>query len=240
MNEYRPRRSLLFTPGDRARCVRKAATLATDVVIVDLEDSVHPGQKEAARQETGAVLAEIDFGGREVALRVNAWGSAYFEDDVAALACYSRKPDLVVIPKVDSSAGLLAVSDALERRGIQCGLIPCIESAAGVLAAAEIARSAAPIAGLMLGGHDLVAVLGVAYSWEALLFARGQVLFSAVAASIDPIDTVWTDLTDEAGLAAVCGRARRLGYVGTAAIHPKQLALINDTFSPTPEEMAWA
>lgn len=238
--DNRVRRSLLFVPGDKPDRVQKATTLPTDAVIIDLEDGVDPKRKQKARECTFAVMPTLDLGRRELAVRINAAESEYFSDDLAALATCSRKPDIVIVPKVDFAASLVRVSRELALRGVRCSLLPCVETARGVLGAAEIGAACVENIGLLFGGHDLAAELGSSPGWETLLFGRSRVAIAAAAARIGAIDTVWSDLADLDGLAGECGRVRRLGYSGKAAIHPRQLEVINAAFSPSEEELAWA
>lgn len=243
----RPRRSLLFVPGDQPRRVAKAAGLPLDSVIIDLEDAIGPSQKSQARRDSAAAIQQLDFGEREIILRINGRNSPEFEDDLAAIGKFTTFPAVIALPKVESAEGLTALTGFLDRNNLPCGVLPMIESARGVLAAADIAASSPRITALMFGGHDFSAGLGIAYCWESTLLARGQIVLAAAAHGIEALDTPWIDLEDESGLAAECARARQLGFAGKAAIHPKQLETINAAFSPTPEEvkraeqlLAWA
>ena len=231
------RRSLLFVPGDRPDRIRKAATLPADVIIIDLEDGVDASRKDEARRNTATLLAEVDFAERETAVRINPIHSPFHADDTRALSDFPRKPDLIVVSKVETPGELVALNDA---SWADCQWIPCIESAQSVLNAAAIARASPNMVGLLFGGHDLAADLGTVACWEPLLFARSQVLLAAAAAGIEAFDAPWIDLADQDGLVEECFRARGLGYVGKAAIHPQQLESINGCFSPSADEMAWA
>lgn len=241
------RRSLLFVPADQPRRIAKAAGLPVDSIIIDLEDAIDPSQKSQARREAGAAIQQLDFGGREIILRVNGRYSPEFEDDLAAIGKFTTFPAVLALPKVESAEEVAALDQFLDQHNLPCGVLPMIESARGVLAAADIAAASARVTALMFGGHDFSADIGAAYCWEATLLARGQIVLAAAANGIDAIDTPWIDLEDESGLAAECARARQLGFAGKAAIHPKQLETINAAFSAAPEEvkraeelLAWA
>lgn len=238
---YAPRiRSALFVPAGREDFLTRAADRGADAVILDLEDGVDLSRKEEARRSVARALETVDFGEREVMVRLNGPGSAFFPADLEALRAFPRFPDTLMLPKVDSPAHLAEVSDALDRHGIACGLIPCVESAAGVLAAPEIARASGRNTGLMFGGFDFSADIGAAPHWEAQLHARSRVVLAAAAARIEPIDSPYDDYHDPDTLAELSRRARRLGFTGKCAIHPAQLDVINQAFSPTPEEVAHA
>lgn len=227
-------------PADRPDRVGKAAGLPTDAVIIDWEDGVDPSRRVEARLAAAQSCAAVDFGDREVVLRVNSPSSPYHQDDLAALLRFSRPPDTVMVAKVDTPDELAAVASALDQGGLACRLIPIIETALGLLAAPQIARASDRNVALMFGGYDFSADIGAACAWEPLLFARSQVVIAAAAAKIDPLDTPWGDFSDAAGLREASVKARALGYVGKTAIHPSQLAVINTAFSPSPEELAAA
>lgn len=236
----RPRRSLLFVPADRPDRVRKAAGLPVDAVIIDWEDGVDPSRRAEARLRAAESCAEVNFGHREVVLRVNSPSSPYHKDDLEALLRFPQPPDTVMVPKVDTPDELTAVASVLEQGGLSCRLIPCVETAIGVLAAPHIARASDRNVGLMFGGYDFSADIGAAFAWEPLLFARSQVVLAAVAARIDPLDTPWGDFSDATGLIEASTKARELGYIGKTAIHPNQVAVINAAFSPSPDELTAA
>ena len=235
-----PRRSLLFVPADQPRRIAKAASLPVDSIILDLEDSIDPSKKSQARQEAGAAIHQLDFGGREIILRINSRNSPEFEHDLAAIAKLTTLPAVVALPKVESAEELTALTAFLDDHNLTCAVLPMIESPRGVLAAADIAAASPRVAALMFGGHDFSASLGIVYCWEATLLARSQIVLAAAAHGIDPLDTPWIDLVDETGLTAECARARQIGFAGKAAIHPKQLETINAAFSPAPDEVTRA
>jgi citrate lyase beta subunit len=243
----RPRRSLLFVPADQPRRIAKAATLPSDSIIIDLEDAVDPSRKSQARDDASAALGQLEFGRRETILRINDRHSPEFARDLNALAEFTNFPVVIALPKVESADDIATLAQFLDVNGLPCLVLPMIESARGVLAAADIAAASPRITALMFGGHDFSANIGTAYCWEATLLARSQIVLAAAANGIDAIDTPWIDLEDVGGLATECARGRQLGFAGKAAIHPKQLEIINAAFSPTAEEikragdlLAWA
>jgi (S)-citramalyl-CoA lyase len=227
-------------PADRPDRVRKAAGLPTDAVIIDWEDGVDPSRRAEGRLRAAESCASVNFGHREVVIRVNSPSSPYYQDDLEALLRFPQPPDTVMVPKVDTPDELAAVAAALDQGGLPCRLIPCVETAIGVLAAPQIARASDRNVGLMFGGYDFSADIGAAFAWEPLLFARSQVVLAAVAARIDPLDTPWGNFSDVAGLIEASTKARELGYIGKTAIHPNQVEVINAAFSPSPDEVAAA
>ncbi len=217
--------SLLFVPGDRPKRIAKAMTSAADLVCVDLEDSVGPENKAAAREQ--ALSSQAD---RPMAVRINPVASRDGIADLHALG--SAPPATVLVPMVEHAAELAVARAVL---GDGCELIPLVETVAGLERAGDIA--AAPgVAAIMFGGGDLSAELGVALAWEPLLVARSLLVMAAAKARVRAIDVPFLGLQDAEGLAEECRRARALGFAGKAAIHPAQLDAIHAAFASTEQE----
>ncbi|HEY9407955.1 MAG TPA: CoA ester lyase [Jiangellaceae bacterium] len=224
--------TLLYAPADRPDVVGKALDGGADVVVVDLEDAVAPVAKDRARAGLPALLA--DRRGRAVQVRVNALGTAWAEPDLAMVA---RLPGEVGVrvPKVTSPADVAAVVAVVGPRRVHV----LIETAAGVEAAGEIAR-APGVATVGLGEADLRSDLGVSDD-DGLAWSRQRLVVAARAAGLPPpAMAVYPNVTDLAGLASSTGLGRRLGFVGRAAIHPRQLAVIEAAFTPTTAEVEQA
>ncbi len=234
----RARRSLLFVPADQEAKIRKAATLAADGIILDLEDGVAPPQKAAARTGAVAALARVSFGTRERLVRINALDSPWGRDDLAALRAAAVRPDTIVIPKIDGPQQLLEVAAALD--GMQMSLLPHIETARGLLAAPAIAAAHPWVSGLFFGAGDYLVQTGGQRTPHALLYPRSVVVAAAAAAGVVAIDTPYFRLGDLAGLEADAVAAAELGYAGKAAIHPEQLPVITRVFTPPPDRVEWA
>lgn len=217
--------------------VRKAGTRGADVLVLDLEDGVHPDLKDRAREQAARWLAEVDFGGAEVLLRVNPPSSPWGPRDLE-MAAAVRPPGLV-LPKAEDPAEIDAVDERLDRR---VPLFLLIESAAGILAAPALARASPRLVGLLFGAADYRESLRAAPDpdEQELMFARSQLLHAARAAGVEVFDTPWFAYTDAAGLERSALRVRRLGFDGKTAIHPAQVGIINEVFSPTPAEIARA
>jgi len=234
----RARRSLLFAPADQEAKIRKAAALAADGVILDLEDGVAPPQKAAARAGAVAALARVSFGARERLVRINALDTPWGRDDLAALRAAAARPDTIVIPKIDGPQQLLEVAAALD--GMEMSLLAHIETARGVLAAAAIAAAHPWVSGLFFGAGDYLVQTGGQRTPGALLYPRSVVVVAAAAAGVVAIDTPYFRLGDLAGLEADAAAAAELGYAGKAAIHPEQLPVITRVFTPPPDRVDWA
>ena len=241
-DDLRPRRSVLYVPGDRERVLQKAATLPADVVVLDLEDAVPPASKPAARERIRAALAEDRYGHREVLVRVNDLGTEWFEEDLRAVA--GAGPDAVLLPKVSSVAQVHAGEAALERVGApgHTRLWVMLETASAVLHAAEIAHASPRLVGFVMGSNDLAKELRVAQ-----VPGRGPLLPSlswCVLAVRDArkiiIDAVFNDLDDPEGFERECRQARDHGFDGKSVIHPGQLEPCNRVFAPSHEEVAGA
>ena len=243
----RPRRSLLFTPGDDMHKLEKAAGLAADGVILDLEDGVALSRKTTARDTVIDALERLDFGGRERLVRVNPVNSALCRRDLEAVV--PARPDGVVVAKVESPDDLTSVAhfvtDVERQHGWPVGgmrLLAMIETARGVLNVATIAGATPRLDALIFGGEDFAANVGARRSKAGgeLLYARSALVTAGAAYGLQAIDMIFVELDNATDLAEECAFARGLGFVGKTAIHPAQLAPINVAFTPTPEEVAYA
>lgn len=230
--DERPRRSLLYVPASSEPMLRKAGSRGADVLIVDLEDGVLPAARDAAREQAQRVWGDLDFGGAEPWLRVNAAGTHWHLADLEAAR--RIRPAAVVLPKCEEAG----VVEAVTRRLPDVPLLLMVETAAGILAAAGLARVPG-VAGLLLGAADFRASIHAGRDPEEgeLLLARGALVLAARAAEIQVFDTPYFDYKDTAGLERSARRARTLGFDGKAAIHPSQLPPIRAAFLPTPAEL---
>lgn len=238
-------RSMLFTPGHRPDLIAKASRSAADAVIVDLEDAVATGVKGEAR----ANLADLPASPIPYFVRVNGAGTDLLWKDLGAMV--HAAVDGVILPKAEDRNVMLKVCGALSALEAAAGrpegavtLVPMIETAAGVQNAFEILDGCPRVEAVMFGSGeqgDLVADLGV--QWEpagtGLHYSRSRVLLAARAAGLPhPIDGVFMNFRDHEALRIESELARRLGYVAKLAIHPAQVGVINEVFTPTPEEIA--
>ena len=223
-----PPRSWLFAPGHNEKLLRQVFDVGADMVLLDLEDAVPPDIKDRARAMVAVVAAE-----RPCWVRVNRARTETGERDLEKVAGSVLG---LRIPKVESAADVAWVSERAPGVPLDC----TIESARGVLAAFEIA-SAPACALLSYGGLDLAADLGIAGGDQETLYARSYLVLAARAAGKPPpSDGVYPMLDDDAGLRQETEAAKRLGFFGKSAIHPRQVPIIHQVFAPTPEEVAWA
>jgi citrate lyase subunit beta/citryl-CoA lyase len=225
----------LYVPGDRPERFTKAFATEADVVIVDLEDAVAPDHKDAARENARTLLGGATP--KPVVVRVNDVRSPWGAADLAMLGDAANLVG-VRVPKVESANDVRAVRTALGSRTLPLHCL--IESARGVEAAFEIASADPNVASIGLGEADLRSDLGVADE-EGLLWARSRIVVAARAAGLPaPAMSVYAQIDDLAGLAASCRRGRALGFIGRAAIHPRQLSVITECFMPTEIEASAA
>jgi citrate lyase subunit beta/citryl-CoA lyase len=236
---YRPRRSVLYLPGNNERALEKARTLPVDGLILDLEDAVGPDHKETARENVCAAARSGDYGQREVTIRVNAAGTRWHEDDLAA-AC-AAGPDGIVVPKVDSAEEVRELVAAMERHGApeRTTLWAMVETPKAVLGVSETAAASERLAVLVMGVNDLVKELGARHvpGRAPLLTSLSLALLAARQAGVAILDGVWNDVKDLEGFEAECRQGRDLGFDGKTLIHPAQVEPCNALFAPSPEEV---
>ncbi len=234
-------RSLLFTPGSRPDRFAKAAATTAEALILDLEDSVAESEKAVARAHVVAFLAARPQAGQQrVGVRINPISRVHGLEDLAAIARVSTGPDLLLLPKAESPAQIIAVARVLEDQGSTVRLGALVESAGGVAAAADIARADQRLIFLMFGAADYAAELGQRVDSFRPDFARAAVVNAAAAGGIVAIDSPFFAIDRPDGLAADCAVGRALGFHGKAAIHPSQLATIATSYAPTDAERAQA
>jgi len=246
-------RSLLFVPGDSERKFARAKDCGADALILDLEDSVAPPQKAAARALVAGLIHDEPNRSWSLIVRVNALDTGLALDDLAAVV----KPglDALLIPKVNNAADLERIGrylDGLEAKaGMALGSVRlaavATETAKAMFALASYAPAHPRLIALTWGAEDLSAALGATDNKEAdgswtfpYELARAQCLFAAAAAEVAPIDTLYADFRDLQGLERDCRRSRRDGFVGRLAIHPDQVAAINRAYAPSEAEIAHA
>jgi citrate lyase subunit beta/citryl-CoA lyase len=235
------RRSVLFSPGDRPALLRKAPRTGADTVVFDLEDAVLPEAKPAARESVAGVLGDPSFDPDcEVCVRLDS-DPETAKLDAEAVTAADPRLDSIAVPKAESPSDVHAIHELVAARGYDRPVIALCESAAGILAAEEIA-AADPVDAVAFGAEDLAADIGATRTdaGTEVSHARQHVVLAAGAAGVDAIDALVTDVEAERHLTAEAESARRLGYDGKMAIHPDQVEIINDAFSPPPEDVEWA
>jgi citrate lyase subunit beta / citryl-CoA lyase len=242
----RPRRSVLYMPGSNARAIEKARTLPVDAIILDLEDSVAPEGKIAARTQVSDAVAAGGFGAREVVVRINALDTQWWLEDLNAVA--KAKPDAVLVPKVSNPGHL---EDAAERlvdisADQKTRVWAMMETPLAMLNARDIAAAAADVetrlSAFVMGTNDLAKETRAAIKpgRAAMLPWLMNCVAAARAFGLDILDGVYNDLANTEGFARECNEAREMGFDGKTLIHPNQIAPCNAAFSPSGEEVAQA
>ena len=239
--DHRRRRSLLFVPGSNARALDKARGLDCDAVIVDLEDSVAPEAKDAARASMAAAV-QAGFGEREVIVRCNGLDTAWGAADIEAAA--SAGADGVLAPKIRTAADVIAVDRRFAPARPGALVWAMIETAAAVMALGEIAAAAGAtrLGGLVLGPNDLSTELRsrLEPGRRPLQPILIQLVAAARANGLAVLDGAFNDLEDLAGFEAECRQGVEFGFDGKTLVHPGQIEPCNRLFSPSAEEIAWA
>ena len=230
-------RSLLFVPGTRPDRFAKAEAAGADAVVFDLEDSIEATRKADARHAIETHLVGHPDSAVSRIVRINGAATPFFGDDLAWLGRVHAF-DAVMVPKAESPHTIHHVARVAPSRTI----IPLIETARAVLDALAIVSADAAIPAVIFGGEDLTAQIGATRTidGEELLFARSQVVLAATAVGADAIDGILADIGEVDGLRQDARRARALGFRGKLAIHPTQVPVINDVFSPTADQVAEA
>lgn len=242
----RPRRSALFVPATNARALTRARSVKVDMIIIDLEDAVAPDAKEDARQAAVAALSEGGYGRREVIVRINGLETSWAAADIAAIA--AAGPDAILVPKVSRAEDLRRVRAALAAASAssELALWAMMETPLAILNAAAIAAASeqpgAPLAGFVVGTHDLAKETGARQvpGRAPMLAWITSCVVAARAFGLEIVDGVFGDLRDMEGFRAECEQGRDLGMDGKSLIHPKQVEICNEVFMPSPDELAWA
>lgn len=242
-------RSLLFVPGDRPERMEKAMGLGADALIFDLEDSVAADRKAEARENVAQFLLQrsdrTKQGAPRLFVRINPLDGPSAQGDLAQVM--PAGPDGLVLPKCEN-ADTVAALMTLIPEGQRVPVLPiATETPAAIFGMGTYASCAAHLAGVTWGAEDLPAAIGASTSREAdgsytqpYQLARSLTLFSAHAAGVPAVETVYPAIKDLDGLAAYAARGARDGFTGMMAIHPSQIAVINDAFTPSEEEIAHA
>jgi citrate lyase subunit beta/citryl-CoA lyase len=232
----RLRRSRLYIPGNEPKYFVNAGLFRPDGVILDLEDSVHSGEKDAARLLVRNALRTVDFMGAERMVRINQLPLGL--EDLEAIV--PEQPEMILIPKVETADQVREVDAAISRILAEMGsdrplwLMPILESALGIENAFEIARTGERMAALTIGLEDYAADLGVPRSPEGVEshYARNRLVNAAKATGVQAIDSVYGQVDDLEGLRTWGENARALGFAGMGCLHPRQIPVVNEAFTP--------
>jgi citrate lyase subunit beta/citryl-CoA lyase len=241
MKHFRPRRSMLYSPANSLRFLQKAAELPTDCVVMDLEETIVPEAKDAARANVAKALSQYSYGHREVIVRVNRLGSPWVEADLSAVA--KAGAHAVLFPRIESRQEVLDCIAGLDRAG--GGSLPVmvmIETPFGVLRAEEIAGASDRIACLVMGTADLTNHLHARPHPERLplLMSLSHVILAARAHNRSVVDGIQSNLKDMHTFEYSCRLGRDMGLDGKTLVHPDQLIYCNEAYTPKPAEIAQA
>jgi citrate lyase subunit beta/citryl-CoA lyase len=242
----RPRRSVLHMPGANARALEKAKTLPADALILDLEDAVAPDAKAQARAQVANAVNGGGYGLREIVIRINSLDSPWGADDLQAAV--GAGPDAILIPKAASGDDIARASAAMRQAGAgdAMQLWAMIETPIAILKAGEIAAAAghagSRLAVLVMGLNDLVKETGASLDGgrTAALYWLSAALTAARAHGLNILDGVYNNFRDMEGYAVECRHGRALGFDGKTLIHPDQVALANEVFSPPAADVEFA
>lgn len=248
MNPIRPRRSLLFVPGGESRKIEAARNAAADTILFDLEDSVALDEKADARRQVATALRDLDFGSTELAVRVNAPGSAHFEGDLEGVLQAGVRT--IMVPKCESSEGMRRVASWVESweqagnaEAESVRLLALIETAAGIAQALDVAGATSRIDALCFGHADFALDMGLPdadSSNRVVLHARAGLSIAAKARRLAAIDSVFLAVRDEAAFREDVRLGIELGFEGKLCIHPRQVKIVNQLYTPTPQQVEWA
>lgn len=227
----------IITPGHAPARFAAAHHCGADVALVDLEDSVPPAAKEDARRQARAFFTAPEVPGTTRGVRICSPATPDGVRDLAAITAWL--PDVVLVPKVESARDIEIVAGALDTADYRPHLYALIETPRAVEVLPAIVR-ADRIAGVLFGTADYAAATGCDKDWEPMLYARSALVTSAAAAGIPAIDSPFFDLDDLAGLRREAIRVKALGFAGKSCVHPSQLPVVTEVFSPTETEIATA
>jgi citrate lyase beta subunit len=254
-------RSMLFVPATRWNMIEKASQSEADAICLDLEDSVAPNEKQAARQQAIRAFGELDFGQRTRMLRINALDTPFaYRDLIEVVEAAGSQLDVIMLPKANQAADVQFVDTLLSQIELACGFTTGrigieaqIETARGCLNVATIAAASSRLEALIYGPGDFaasmhmpLASIGEADQHDALYpghrwhYVMQSIIVAARAYGLRCMDGPFAGIRDAEGFAKSCQIARSLGFDGKQCIHPTQLAMVNQAFAPSEAEITWA
>ena len=241
------RRALLYMPGDDWRKIEKATTLGVDSICMDMEDGTAINKKAEARAVIAQAMKELDFGKSERCIRINSIGSGLEQDDL--VAALTTNPDSIVVPKIESTEQVKWVSDQIESYELSnklnlgsIRLLVGVETAKGILNLKEIAGADKRLEAIIFGGEDFAASIGAVRTQTAteLLYARQATVTACAAYDLQALDIVFIDFKDAEGLRIEAGEGAGFGFSGKQIIHPNQVPVVQEAFTPSAEAVAYA
>lgn len=240
-------RTLLFVPGNQERRIEKAHSIPADALILDLEDSVPPSEKDAARQMVAASIYGLASGGQEVFVRTNSLPTLYAIPDIKVVVTRGLRG--ICLPKSESADDIhkadALITDAEKEAGLEAGsirLLALIETPKGIINAYEVASASPRILGVGFGAEDYALEMGINRTREGaeIYYPRMAIALACHAANVLAIDSVYTDVRDKEGLIRETRLVRQMGFQGKFVIHPDQVSPVNQNFIPSEEETGYA
>ena len=239
--KFQARRSFIFAPGLQPEMFPKALKSGADIVCIDLEDAIAPQHKDISRERTMALFAEEQADdGVERMVRINCTRTPEGRADLQAIVAGPNRPPAIMLPKVKSPDEIRALDELFDENDVEIRIHVIIETNHGLEAAYEIAQASDRLDAMFFGGVDMAAELRARNDWLNLLYARSRIVHAAAGAEVDVIDVPYLDLEDLSGMRREAEAARDLGFSGKGSIHPKQIPILNEVFSPSADEVAHA
>ena len=239
--KFQARRSFIFAPGLQPEMFPKALKSGADIVCIDLEDAIAPQHKDISRERTMALFAEEQADdGVERMVRINCTRTPEGMADLQTIVAGPNRPPAIMLPKVKSPDEIRALDELFDENDVEIRLHVIIETNHGLEAAYEIAQASDRLDAMFFGGVDMAAELRARNDWLNLLYARSRIVHAAAGAEVDVIDVPYLDLEDLSGMRREAEAARDLGFSGKGSIHPKQIPILNEVFSPSADEVAHA
>ena len=241
------RRALLYMPGDDRRKIEKSTSLGVDCICMDMEDGTAVSKKAEARAVISQAMKELDFGNSERCIRINSIGSGFEKDDLAS--ALAARPDTIVVPKIETAEQVKWVSEQIESYELSnklnlgsIRLLIGLETAKGILNLKEIAEADKRLEAIIFGAEDYAASVGAIRTKEAteVLYARSAVVAACAANDLQAIDMVYIDFKDIDGLRVEAEQGAGFGFSGKQIIHPNQVQVTQEAFTPSDDAIAYA
>ena len=241
INHVQKRRSFIFCPGNKPDMIPKALSSGADMVCIDLEDAIIPEHKSISRDSTVKAFENLlSPKGVETLIRINDVNSKDGIEDINAILNSKNTATGLMLPKIQSVEEVQNLEKQIIESKKNLNLHIIIETNMGLENSWSIAHSSPLIKSLLFGGVDMSADLGCNGDWFSLLYARSRVVHAAAGAGIDSIDVPFLDLEDMKGMNNEAQKSKNLGFSGKGSIHPKQIDQLNNIFTPSEEEIAYA
>lgn len=238
LNKISVRRSFIFTPGLKPEMFPKAIASGTDMVCIELEDGIAIKDKDQARKNTFKALESLEVkGGVELVVRVNCQRTKFGLMDLEAVISSKSNVKAIMLPKVKTPDEITFIDDLLTDCGLDTDLHVIMETNEALESIYDIAHASKRIVAIYFGGVDMAAELRVPNEYKNLIYARSRLVHAGASVGVDVIDVPYLDLEDMDGMKKEAELVRDLGFTGKGSIHPKQIKILNDIFTPSKEEI---